>query len=392
MRGPLEGIRVFDLTLIMVGPWSTMNLGALGADVIHIERPGILDSSLGGGIPPTINGTSIGHITWNMNKRQLFLDLKAEFDNETARKLLATCDVFVDNMRPGVADRLGLSYEALSEINPGIVYCTICGWGTTGPMSERTAADPQVQAFTGYATNSGKDGGPGEVYRHFTQMDATTGNYAAMAIMMALLARERTGKGQRIDLTMLQAATAVQATRIGEYFATGEQPPVLGSAIANMAPSQAFLCEAGSYIGVQAATLAQWQSLCAALKLDDLAADESLNTIAGRVAARERISARLADVFKTKPARWWQLKLGGAQVPCARIMTFEELINHPQVTRNRYIEKVSTRPYGDVYAAGLPWTFDRTPASILPTEAAGAHTGEILDEILAIDEPVAVKQ
>jgi len=144
MRGPLEGIRVFDLTLIMVGPWSTMNLGALGADVIHIERPGILDSSLGGGIPPTINGTSIGHITWNMNKRQLFLDLKAEFDNETARKLLATCDVFVDNMRPGVADRLGLSYEALSEINPRIVYCTICGWGTTGPMADRTAADPRA--------------------------------------------------------------------------------------------------------------------------------------------------------------------------------------------------------------------------------------------------------
>jgi len=392
MRGPLEGIRVFDLTLIMVGPWSTMNLGALGADVIHIERPGILDSSLGGGIPPTINGTSIGHITWNMNKRQLFLDLKAEFDNDTARKLIATCDVFVDNMRPGVADRLGLSYEALSAINPGIVYCTICGWGTTGPMAERTAADPQVQAFTGFATNSGPPGGPGEVYRHFTQMDATTGNYAAMAIMMALLARERTGRGQRIDLTMLQAGTAVQATRIGEYFATGEQPPIFGSAVANMAPSEAFLCQAGTFIGVQAATPAQWRSLCATLGLDDLAADPSLSTIAGRVAARQRISARLADVFKTKPSRWWQLRLGEAQVPCARIMTFEELINHPQVTQNRYIEKVSTRPYGDVYAAGLPWTFDRTPASILPTEAAGAHTGEILDELATTDQPVGAQR
>ncbi len=394
MRGPLEGIRVFDLTLIMVGPWSTMNLGALGADVIHIERPGILDSSLGGGIPPTINGTSIGHITWNMNKRQMFLDLKAEFDNETARKLIATCDVFVDNMRPGVADRLGLSYEALSAINPGIVYCTICGWGTTGPMADRTAADPQIQAFTGFAGNSGAPGGPSEVYRHFTQMDATTGNYAAMAIMMALLARERTGKGQRIDLTMLQAATAVQATRIGEYFATGEQPPVLGSAVANVAPSEAFLCEAGSYVGVQAATLQEWQSLCSVLKLDDLGADERFATIAGRVAAREEISARLADVFKTKPSRWWQLKLGQAAVPCARIMNFEELINHPQVTQNHYIEKAQTKPYGDVYAAGLPWSFDRTPASILPTSAAGEHTGEILDELAAsevADPPVTVK-
>jgi crotonobetainyl-CoA:carnitine CoA-transferase CaiB-like acyl-CoA transferase len=222
-------------------------------------------------------------------------------------------------------------------------------------------------------------------------MDASTGNYAAMAIMMALLARERTGRGQRIDLTMLQAGTSVQATRIGEYFATGEQPPILGSAVANMAPSEAFLCEAGSYVGVQAATLTQWRSLCAALGLDDLAADESLSTIAGRGAARERISSRLAEVFKTKPARWWQLKLGKAQVPCARIMTFEELIQHPQVTQNHYIEKVTTRPYGDVYAAGLPWTFDRTPASILPTEAAGAHTGEILDELAKIDLPVGAQ-
>jgi crotonobetainyl-CoA:carnitine CoA-transferase CaiB-like acyl-CoA transferase len=373
----------------MVGPWSTMNLGALGADVIHIERPGIEKSSLGGGIPPTINGTSIGHVTWNMNKRQMFLDLKAEFDNETARKLLATCDVFVDNMRPGVADRLGLSYEALSEINPRIVYCTICGWGTTGPWADRTAADPQVQAFTGFAGNSGSPGGPAEVYRHFTQMDATTGNYAAMAIMMALLARERTGRGQRIDLTMLQAGTAVQATRIGEYFATGEQPPVLGSAVANVAPSEAFLCEAGAYLGVQATTETQWRALCDVLKLDDLAADESLLTIPGRVAARERISERLAAVFKTKPARWWQLRLGRAGVPCARIMSFEELIHHPQVTENHYIELARTKAYGDVYAAGLPWSFERTPASIIPTAEAGEHTGEILDELAQIDQPVA---
>src|SRR2546423_1573268 len=170
MRGPLEGIRVFDLTLIMVGPWSTMNLGALGADVIHIERPGILASSLGGGVPPSINGTSIGHITWNMNKREMFLDLKSEFDVDIARQLIATSDVFVDNMRPGVVDRLGLSYEALSEINPRLVYCTISGWGTSGPMVERTAADPQVQAFTGFAGNSGPAGGRAEVYRHYTQM------------------------------------------------------------------------------------------------------------------------------------------------------------------------------------------------------------------------------
>jgi crotonobetainyl-CoA:carnitine CoA-transferase CaiB-like acyl-CoA transferase len=384
VRGPLEGIRVFDLTLIMVGPWSTMNLGALGADVIHVERPDISRSSLGGGIPPYINGTSIGHITWNMNKRQAFFDLKSEFDNEMARKLLATCDVFVDNMRPGVADRLGLSYEALSELNPRIVYCTICGWGTSGPLAERTAADPQIQAFTGYAGNSGPEGGRPEVYRHFTQMDATTGNYATMAILMALLARERTGRGQRIDLTMIEAGTAVQATKLGEYLATGEQPPLLGSAASTVAPSEAFLCEGGVYIGVQAATLQQWRALCTALGLDDLGADPRFETVAGRVEARKEISSCLAAVFAAKPARWWQLKLSKAGVPCARVMSFEELIHHPQVTENHYIEPAHTEPWGDVYATGLPWTFSRTPATVLPTADAGAHTSEILDEIAAM--------
>lgn len=385
MRGPLDGIRVFDLTLIMVGPWSTMNLGAMGADVIHIERPGIEDKSLGGGIPPYMNGVSIGHITWNMNKRQMFLDMKSDNDRDVAHKLLATCDVFVDNMRPGVADRLGLSYETLSAINPRIVYMTICGWGTTGPMSDRTAADPQVQAFSGFGGNSGVPGGNPEVYRHFTQMDASTGNYATMAILMALLRREKTGRGQRIDLNMIQAATAVQASRIGEYLATGEQPPLLGSESASIVPSGAFETEDGTWMGLQAMTLKQWQSLCQVLKLDDLAANETYNTLAGRVAGREQIDARLAKVLKTKPARWWQMKLGKAGVPCARVMRFEELINHPQVIQNHYMENVPTEHWGNVYATGLPWTFSRTPATVLPTAMAGEHTGEILDEIYSND-------
>ncbi len=385
MRGPLEGIRVFDLTLIMVGPWSTMNLGAMGADVIHIERPGIEDRSLGGGIPPYMNGVSIGHITWNMNKRQMFLDLKSEGDIELAHKLLSTCDVFVDNMRPGVADRLGLSYETLSAINPRLVYMTICGWGTTGPMSDRTAADPQVQAFSGFAGNSGMPGGTPEVYRHFTQMDASTGNYATMAVLMALLRREKTGRGQRIDLNMIQAGTAVQASKIGEYLATGQQPPLLGSESAAIVPSGAFETEDGTWLGVQALTQKQWQGLCGVLGLNDLAADERFATLAGRVAGREEIDAKLATALKRKPARWWQLKLGKAAVPCARIMRFEELMYHPQITENHYIEPVETEHWGKVWATGLPWTFSRTPATVLPTSMAGEHTGDILDEIASLD-------
>jgi crotonobetainyl-CoA:carnitine CoA-transferase CaiB-like acyl-CoA transferase len=384
MRGPLEGIRVFDFTLLMVGPWSTMNLGALGADVIHIERPGIEDSALGGGVPPSIKGTSVGHITWHMNKRQLFLDAKAAHDLETAHELIATCDVFVNNMRPGVADRLGLGYEALRALNPRLVYCAISGWGASGPLSERTATDPQLQAFTGFAGNSGVPGGSPETYRHFTQLDATTGNYATMAILMALLARERSGRGQRIDLTMVEAAVAVQASRIGEYLATGEQPPLLGSATAAVVPSEAFHTEDGTFLGVEASTTTQWRALCDALHLESLACEPRFSTLEGRARGRDEISQSLQAVFSTKPARWWQLRLARAGVPCARIMRFEELAHHPQVTANRYMEPVDSECYGRVYATGLPWAFSRTPASILATAPAGKHTIEILDELASL--------
>lgn len=386
MRGPLEGIRVFDLTLLMVGPWSTMNLGALGADVLHIEQPGVDDASLGGGVPPSINGTSVGHITWNMNKRQLFLDLKANHDVNTAHRLIETCDVFVNNMRPGVAEKLGMGYEDLSQINPRLVYMSICGWGRSGPFSENTATDPQLQAFTGFASNSGTPGGRPETYRHFTQLDATTGNYATMAILMALIARERTGQGQRIDLTMVDAAAAAQASRIGEYLASGEHPELLGSGTAAIVPSRAYRSEDGTYVGIQATTGAQWSSLCALLGLTKLAADKRLLRMDGRVRARVEIDTAIEQVIATRPARWWQLKLGEGQVPCARIMRFEELAHHPQVTANRYIEAVDTDAYGTVYATGLPWSFSRTPATIRPTAEAGKHTAEILDELDAAEQ------
>jgi crotonobetainyl-CoA:carnitine CoA-transferase CaiB-like acyl-CoA transferase len=186
---------------------------------------------------------------------------------------------------------------------------------------------------------------------------------------------------------MVQAATAVQATRIGEYLATGEHPPLLGSASSSVAPSEAFRCEDGVYVGVQAATAHEWQSLCSALGLEELAANETYATIAGRVAARAAISARLAAVFSTRPARWWQIVLARAGVPCARILHFEELVNHPQVTENHYIEAVETETYGTVYATGLPWAFSRTPASILPTAPAGKHTTDIHDELAAAAAP-----
>ena len=216
MPGPLDGVRVFDLTLWMVGPWASTQLGALGADVIHIEQPAVDPRTLGAGVPPTIDGTSIGYMTWNQNKRGLFLDLKSPTDRQTAYELLQTCDVFLINMRPGAAERMGVGYEQVKAVNPDIIYTAITGWGEVGPMRDRPGADVQAQYFTGFWSVSGAEGGRPEVYRHMAQIDATTGNVAAQAVLMGLLARKRTGEGQRIHVGMLRAGMALQSGRIAE--------------------------------------------------------------------------------------------------------------------------------------------------------------------------------
>lgn len=381
MPGPLEGIRVFDLTIYMVGPWAAVQLGALGADVIHIEQPNVEPSTLGAGVPPSINGTSIGYITWNMNKRGLFLDLKSQEDRATAYELLKTCDVFMINMRTGTADRLGMSYEAVSEINPQIVYCSITGFGETGPMATRPGADGQMQYFSGFWSTNGAESGEREIYRHFTQMDGSTGNYAAQAILMGLLARKRTGRGQRIEVSMLRATTALQTARIGEYLATGEVAQPRGSASFSTAPDEAFLCEDSQYIGISITNDRDWQALCRIIRHEELLTDVRFGSNVDRVTNWQALSAILKPVFGAKPQYYWMMQLTRAGLPCGFPQRFEQLRYHPQVTENQYIIETDTSAWGRVYTGGPPWHFSKTPAGWTGTPLPGEHTGEILDEI-----------
>ncbi len=392
MPGPLAGIRVFDLTMWMVGPWCSMQLGGMGADIIHIEQPGVLWSSLGAGVPPTINGTSIGYIAWNMNKRGLFLDLKATEDRSTAYELIKSSDVFIVNMRTGVADRLGLSYEALSAINPNIVYCSITGWGETGPMATRPGADTQVGYFTGLWSTQGATGEAGQVYRHFTQTDATSGNYAAQAILMALLARKRTGRGQKIELSMLRCASAIQTPRIAEYLARGSVAEPLGSASQATAPDQAFLCEDKQYVGVSVTSEAEWKTFCAVTEQLQLPDDPRFASNVARVEHRAELTAALEPVFRSKPQFYWVMKLNAGRIPCGYPMQFEQLRQHPQVVENDYIVDVETSAWGNVYTGGPPWHFSETPARWFGTPMPGEHTGEILDELKQPAAPLAGRQ
>ena len=379
-EGPLYGIRVFDLTIAMVGPWCAMQLGAMGADVVHVEAK----EAVRGGVPPSINGTSIGYITWNMNKRGIQFDLKSQDDRADAYEVLKTSDVFLMNMRPDVAARLGVDYESVSKLNPGIVYVAVTGWGQAGPLSSLPGADGQIQHYTGFGSSSGVEGTEeGEIYRHFTQMDATTGNYACQAILMGLLARKKTGKGQRIDVSMIRATSALQTGRMTEYLHSKQVPKPLGHKSQAVAPSQAFMCHDARYLGVEATSEAEWRGLCAAIGKPELATDARFATNSDRVERRDELSAILEPVFAAMPLDYWMLELKKQDVPHGRPMRWDELRNHQQVLDNQYLIDIETKSWGTVRTGGPVWHFSETPARWFRTPELGEHAEEIMRDVRA---------
>lgn len=381
----LDGIRVFDLTIAAVGPWATKLLGALGADVIKVEAPG--GDRLSHAVPPMIKGNSVLYISANHNKRMIELDLKKEADRAIALKIIEKSDVFVQNMRPGAVERLGLGYDVVAKVNPRMIYVAASAYGRTGPMAGEAGIDPTVQSFCGWCGITGPEHGRGEMFRHLAHLDLTTATTITQAILQALIARERTGRGQLIEIEMLTAAMALQTTRLAEYFATGEQPPPLGSAAATTAPHQAFKCEDQRYLAIGVERDEQWPGFCRALKLDELISDPRFATNPLRVEHRAELIPILAERFKTKPAAWWMIRLNKEQVPNGPFLTFEELRHHPQVLANGHIVEIDTPHWGRLHVDGLPWKFESTPAG--PIRAGGKpgeHTAEVLKELGIIDD------
>ncbi|MGE3858023.1 MAG: CoA transferase, partial [Dehalococcoidia bacterium] len=252
------------------------------------------------------------------------------------------------------------------------------------PMRDLPGADGQIQHFTGFGSENGVEGTTeGEIYRHFTQMDATTGNYACQAILMGLLARKRTGKGQRIDVSMLKAISSLQSGRIAEHLSSGQDPKPLGSKSQAVAPSQAFLCQDVRTLGVEATNEAEWRGLTQAIGKPELAEDPRFATNSDRVAHRDELSAILEPVFGSMPLDYWVMELGKAGVPCARPMRWDELKVHPQVTENGYLVDIETKSWGTVKTGGPPWHFEKSPARWFRTPEFGEHSDEIMREVRA---------
>jgi crotonobetainyl-CoA:carnitine CoA-transferase CaiB-like acyl-CoA transferase len=379
MPGVLDGIRVFDLTIAAVGPWASKLLGELGAEVIKVEAP---EGELSHVIPPPIKGTAVLYISANFNKRHIVLDLKQEGDRAIALKMIEQSDVFVQNMRPGAVERLGLGYDVVSQINPRIVYVAASAYGRVGPMAKEAGIDPNLQAFSGWCSITGQPGGEGEMFRHLAHLDINTSSMIVEAVLQALLAREKTGKGQKIEIEMLAGALSLQTTRIAEYFATGEQPPPQGSATTTTVPHQAFLCEDQKYIAVGVVQEDQWPRFCRAIKLEALATDPRFATNPQRVVNRAALIPLLEERFRTKPVAWWVIRLTKEQVPNSRIMDFDALRHHPQVLQNGHIVELQTPHWGTLAVDGVPWKFSKTPAGpIRPGGLKGEHTDEVLREL-----------
>jgi len=376
--GPLSGLRVLDISGMGVGPVTGLFLAELGADVIKVEPP---HGDLALTVPPKQRETSTLYISANLGKRGVILNLKDPKDLERAYRLADQSDIFIENFRVGVVARLGLGYEVLAERNPRLIYCSLSGFGPIGPLATLPSIDTYIQAYSGFASLNGIMGGQGESLRNIGFIDLTTSAFAVPAILAALIMREQTGQGQHIIATMLEAATALQTSRIAEFIATGTASTPHGSGMPYAVPDQAFQVRNG-YLAVSARTQEEWVSLCHALEREDLLKNPHYATLADRIAHRESLIPQLAETLQVYPAAWWINKLTQAGVPCGQFHTTEEMAHHLQVRHNDLMTELPTPHWGSIRVAGLPWTFSRTPGVQRHGPLPGSDTDQVLAELL----------
>ncbi|HEU0013905.1 MAG TPA: CoA transferase [Longimicrobium sp.] len=381
-RGPLAGLRVLDLTRVLAGPLCTMVLGDLGADVVKIERPGGGDDTRAWG-PPWAQGPqgreSAYYLCVNRNKRSAAVDLKTEDGRALVRRLAADADVLVENFAPGTLDGWGLGYDALAEANPRLVFCSITGYGSDGPEAGRPGYDFAVQARAGWMAVTGDaDGAPVKV--GVAIVDVLTGQNAAVAILAALRERDRSGRGQRVEVSLFDSALAGLVNVTQAALVTGREPVRWGNAHPTIVPYQAFEAADRPFV-LAVGNDAQWRRACEAVGAGELAADARFATNPGRVEHRAEISAALTERFRARPAAEWLARLEAAGVPCAPVQTVGEALRDPVLTERAGLWAMEGATYGEVQTVASPLRFAATPAGLArPAPALGEHTEQVMRE------------
>ena len=378
MHGPLKGIRVLDLSRVLSGPFATMQLADLGADVWKVE-PKLGDPSRDLS-PPLIDGESAYYQSVNRNKRSLCLDFRHDRAGLLLMRLAERVDVVIENFLPKVKMDLGIGYDAVRRRNPGVVFCSISGFGQSGPYADRPGLDNIFQGMSGLMAVTGLDERPVKCGERIGDMVA--GLNAAFAITAALFARSRSGDGvgQYIDLALIDCLVALQAPQISHYFATGEQTPKLGNGSAFSAPTETFET-ADRPINICVMTDKHWTAICVALDAPDWLSDIRFAGNAARMSNRWQLNRLIADRLLGHPAAHWIDVLGKAGVPVGPVMTYAELFDDPQVHHNGLCSTVSDAAGRTVPTIAPPVRYGATPASLRsPPPLLGEHGQEILAE------------
>jgi crotonobetainyl-CoA:carnitine CoA-transferase CaiB-like acyl-CoA transferase len=383
--GPLKGLRVLDLTRVLAGPTCTQMLGDLGAEIIKIERPGVGDDTRGFA-PPTMPGTqeSAYFIGVNRNKRSVTLDISAPEGQAIVKRLLADCDMLVENFKVGALVKYGLGYEQLHAEFPSLIYCSITGFGQTGPYAARPGYDSLIQAMGGVMSLTGEpDGLPQKV--GVPVADLFAGLYGCIGILAALRHRDRTGQGQQIDIGMLDTHLAWLANQGMNYLATGENPPRLGNQHPNIVPYQVFPTEDG-YIVLSVGNDPTFKRFCDNFDLAHLLDDPKFATNAARVANRQLVTDTLAPVLRQHTTSWWVERLEALKIGCGPINTLKEVFADPHVQARGVVVQMPHSAGTPVKVIANPVRLSETPPDYrIPPPMLGEHTEEILQDLLGIE-------
>lgn len=375
---PLNGIRVLDLSRVLAGPYCTMVLGDLGADVIKVESPEG-DETRGWG-PPFVEGESAYYLCVNRNKRSIIVDFKTDEGRRIIHELIKRSDVLVENFRPGTLARFALDFESVSAIHPELIYCSITGFGQTGPLRDRPGYDFMIQAMGGLMSITGEPGGE-TMKAGVAVADLFAGQNAVIAILAALQARTQTGKGQHLDISLFDSQVAMLANVASNYVISGNLPRRYGNAHANIVPYQSFQASDAWFV-VAVGNDRQFEKLCEVIGKWELVNDPRFETNAGRVEHRDELISILKPIFLQRTAHEWLATLEAAGIPCGPINTLDKVFSMSQVEAREMLIHMEHKEIGDLRLVGSPLKFSETRVDYrLAPPRLGEHTEEVLKEL-----------
>ncbi|HKZ05094.1 MAG TPA: CoA transferase [Methylomirabilota bacterium] len=384
MRLPLEDVTVLDLSHALAGPFCSTMLADFGARVIKVEPRGAGDIARAWGTPLP-GGETAYFVSLHRNKQGIAVDLKQPEGKELFFKMMEKADVVLENYRTGALDRLGLGYPEGKKRNPAIIYCSVSGFGQDGPYRDRAALDLILQAESGMISVTGEEGGRG-VRAGTSIADMTAGMYAAFGIMLALRVKEKTGRGQAIDVSMLEGQMSLLGTMIGGYLADGEIPGPMGTAYKALLPYQTFRTKSRD-LALAVGSEKLWQIFCPAIGRPELADDPRYRKNVDRAKNRATLIPLLQDVFLTKTYEEWEAIFLPKGIPFGAINNIEQVVNHPQVKARAALVEMNHPRAGKVKMVGAPVRLSETPGSVrTPSPMLGEHTTAVLRDLLGMDE------